>query len=145
MANFAWVTKAHSFVYHHTNGLVGGWLGRPMVLMYTIGAKTGLPRPIPLQCYPVDDDGVLVLASNNGQAKAPGWYYNLKAHPDIEIRLGRRKLHVHAEELSPDQRTEVWPAMRGQNRAIDSYAAKAGRVLPIMRLRPSPQGRRTFR
>jgi len=136
MANFEWVTKAHRFVYEQTNGWVGGWLGRPMVLMYTIGAKTGLPRTIPLQCYPVDGDGVLVLASNNGQAKAPGWYFNLKAHPDIEIRLGRRKLRVHAEELSAEERTKVWPAMRKQNPGIDGYAAKAGRVLPVIRLRP---------
>ena len=136
MANFEWVTQAHRFVYEQTNGWIGGWLGRPMVLMYTIGAKTGLPRTIPLQCYPVDGEGVLVLASNNGQAKAPGWYFNLKAHPDIEVRLGRRKLRVRAEELSEEQRAEVWPEMRRQNAAIDSYAAKAGRVLPIMRLRP---------
>ncbi|HEX4504736.1 MAG TPA: nitroreductase family deazaflavin-dependent oxidoreductase [Alphaproteobacteria bacterium] len=138
MANFEWVTQAHRFLYHNTNGWIGGWLGRPMVLMHTIGAKTGLPRTIPLQCYPVDGDGVLVLASNNGQAKAPGWYFNLKAHPDIEVRLGRRSLRVHAEELSAEQRDEVWPAMRKQNSAIDRYAAKAGRVLPIMRLRPLP-------
>lgn len=136
MANFAWVTKVHRFVYHQTNGWIGGWLGRPMVLMYTIGAKTGLPRTIPLQCYPVDGNGVLVLASNNGQAKAPGWYHNLKAQPDIEIRLGRRKLRVHAEELSAAERAAVWPAMRKQNSAIDRYAAKAGRVLPVMRLKP---------
>ena len=135
MANFEWVTKAHRFVYEKTNGWVGGWLGRPMVLMYTIGAKTGLPRTIPLQCYPAGDEGVLVLASNNGQAKAPGWYFNLKAHPDIRVRLGRKTLRVHAEELSPERRAEVWPAMRKSNPAIDGYAAKAGRVLPVMLLR----------
>jgi deazaflavin-dependent oxidoreductase (nitroreductase family) len=135
MANFAWVTRAHRFVYHHTGGWIGGWLGRPMVLMYTIGAKTGLPRTIPLQCYPAGDEGVMVLASNNGQAKAPGWYFNLKAHPDIEIRLGRRKLRVRAEELPPDRRAAVWPAMRKSNPAIDGYAAKAGRVLPVILLR----------
>ena len=135
MANFEWITKAHRFVYDKTGGWVGSWLGRPMVLMYTIGAKTGLPRTIPLQCYPAGDEGVMVLASNNGQAKAPGWYFNLKAHPDIEIRLGRKKLRVHAEELSPERRAEVWPAMRKQNPAIDNYAARAGRVLPVMLLR----------
>ena len=136
MANFEWVTKAHRFVYHHTGGWIGGWLGRPMALMYTIGARTGQMRVIPLQCYPVGDEGVLVLASNNGQAKAPGWYYNLKAHPEIEIRLGRKKLRVHAEELSAQRRAEVWPEMRKQNPQIDRYAARAGRTLPIMLLRP---------
>ncbi len=89
MANFEWFTKVHRFLYHHTRGVIGGNLGAPMVLMYTIGAKTGQSRPVPLQYYPAGDEGVLVLASNNGQAKAPGWYFNLKAHPDIDIRYNR--------------------------------------------------------
>jgi deazaflavin-dependent oxidoreductase (nitroreductase family) len=135
MANFEWITKAHRFIYHHSKGRIGGYLGRPMVLMYTIGAKTGLMRVIPLQCYPVEPEGVLVLASNNGQPKAPGWYHNLKAHPDIQIRLGRDLRHVRAEELSPERRAEVWPAMLKQNRQIETYARKAGRVLPVMLLR----------
>jgi len=135
MANFEWVSKAHRFVYHHTGGWVGGWLGHPMVLMYTIGAKSGLTRMVPLQYYRVGDDGILVLASNNGQPKAPAWYHNLKAHPDIEILVGREKRRVHAEELSAQQRAEVWPAMRKQNRQIETYAARAGRVLPVMLLR----------
>jgi F420H(2)-dependent quinone reductase len=135
MANFEWVSKAHRFVYHHSNGWLGGWLGRPMVLMYTIGAKTGLTRMIPLQYYPAEPEGILVLASNNGQAKAPAWYHNLKAHPDIEILVGRERRRVHAEELSPERRAEVWPAMRKQNAQIETYAAKAGRIIPVMLLR----------
>ena len=135
MANFEWVSKAHRFVYHHSNGWIGGWLGQPMVLMYTIGARSGLTRMVPLQYYPAGDEGIMVLASNNGQPKAPAWYHNLKAHPDIEILVGREKRRVRAEELSATRRAEVWPAMRKQNRQIDTYAAKAGRVLPIMLLR----------
>jgi deazaflavin-dependent oxidoreductase (nitroreductase family) len=135
MANFEWISKVHRFVYHHSKGAIGGYLGRPMVLMYTIGAKSGLTRIVPLQCYPVEPDGVLVLASNNGQPKAPAWYHNLKAHPDIQIRLGRQLRHVHAEELSPEQREKAWPEMRKQNGQIETYARKAGRVLPIILLR----------
>jgi deazaflavin-dependent oxidoreductase (nitroreductase family) len=128
--------KAHRFVYHHSGGWVGGNLGGiPMVLMYTIGARTGLVRMVPLQYYPGAADGILVLASNNGQKNAPNWYHNLKAHPEIDIRIGHRRLRAHAEELSPERRAEVWPAMRKQNKAIDTYARKAGRVLPIMLLR----------
>jgi F420H(2)-dependent quinone reductase len=135
MANFEWVSKAHRFVYHRSNGWLGGWLGRPMVLMYTIGAKSGLTRMIPLQYYLVGDEGILVLASNNGQPKAPAWYHNLKAHPDIEILVGRQRRRVHAEELSLERRAEVWPEMRRQNSQIETYAAKAGRIIPVMLLR----------
>jgi len=135
MADFEWFTKLHRAVFHGTGGWIGGYLGQPMVLMYTTGAKTGQPRPIPVQYYPAGDDGIMVLASNNGQPKAPGWYYNLKAHPEIDALVGREKRRVRAEELTPEQREKVWPAMRKQNRAIDKYAAKAGRPLPIMLLR----------
>jgi deazaflavin-dependent oxidoreductase (nitroreductase family) len=136
MADYAWFAKAHRFVYHHTGGLIGAKLGAfPMVLMYAIGAKTGQVRQTPLQYYPAEPDGIMVLASNNGQPKAPAWYHNLKAHPDIDILVGREKRRVHAEELAPERRAEVWPAMAKQNPAIDTYAAKAGRVLPIMLLR----------
>jgi deazaflavin-dependent oxidoreductase (nitroreductase family) len=136
MANYAWFSKAHAYVYDKTNGWLGGKLGYPMVLIYAIGAKTGLTRPIPLQYYTVGAEGLLVLASNNGQPKAPAWYHNLKAHPEVDIRVGRRKYRVRAEELGPERRAEVWPAMRKQNPAVDRYAAKAGRVLPILLLRP---------
>src|SRR5258708_26225894 len=117
MANYAWFSKAHGFVFHHSRGWIGGNLGRPMALMYTIGAKTGQSRPVPLQYYPAEPDGVLVLASNNGQAKAPAWYHNLKAHPDIDILVGRQKRRVHAEEIGPDRRAELSSAIRKQNPA----------------------------
>jgi deazaflavin-dependent oxidoreductase (nitroreductase family) len=136
MADYEWFMKAHRFVYHHSHGWIGGNLGGiKMVLMYTIGAKTGLVRVVPLQYYPIDPTGILVLASNNGQPRSPAWYHNLKAHADIDILVGRRKRRVHAEELTADERTAVWPQMRKQNKAIDDYARKAGRTLPILRLR----------
>jgi deazaflavin-dependent oxidoreductase (nitroreductase family) len=134
MANFEWFSKAHRWVYHHSRGWIGANLGAPMALMYTIGAKTGLVRPVPLQYYP-HPAGILVLASNNGQPKAPAWYHNLKAHPDIDILVGRQKRRVHAEEIAPEHRAELWPEMRKQNPAIENYAARAGRVLPIILLR----------
>src|SRR5580704_6942377 len=126
MANYEWFSKAHRFVYHHSRGWIGANLGAPMALMYTIGARTGQVRPVPLQYYPAGSDGILVLASNNGLPKAPAWYHNLKAHPDIDILVGRQRRRVHAEEVGPERRAELWPAMRRQNPAIDGYAARAG-------------------
>jgi deazaflavin-dependent oxidoreductase (nitroreductase family) len=133
----AWFTKVHRFAFHHTAGRIGGKMGNvPMALMYTIGAKTGQMRMVPLQCYPVEPEGVLVLASNNGQPKHPGWYYNLKAHPEIDALVDREKRRVRAEELSAERRAIEWPKMLEQNSAIDKYKARAGgRELPIFLLR----------
>lgn len=137
MANFEWFTKAHRYVFHRTHGWVGGKLGPiPMVLMYTIGAKTGQTRMIPLQCYPVEPEGVLVLGSNNGQPKHPAWVFNLRAHPEIDVLVGHEKRRVRAEELDPERRAHEWPKMVRQNRFIEGYKERAGgRELPIILLR----------
>lgn len=133
----AWFTKVHRFAFHRTNGRIGGKLGNsPMALMYTIGAKTGQVRMIPLQCYPVEPEGILVLASNNGQSRHPGWYYNLKAHPEIDALVGSERRRVRAEELGAERRATEWPEMLKQNRSIEDYKARAGgRELPIFLLR----------
>jgi len=142
MADFAWFSKWHGRVYHHTGGWIGGRVGPiPMVLMYTIGARTGQTRIVPLQYYDAEPEGIMVLASNNGQPKAPAWYHNLKAHPEIDILVGREKRRVRAEELPPSRRAQVWPEMRRQNPAIEKYAARAGRLLPVMLLRTLKQAR----
>jgi len=133
----AWFTKVHRFAFHRTSGRIGGKLGNiPMALMYTIGAKTGQVRMIPLQCYPVEPEGVLVLASNNGQPRHPGWYYNLKTHPEIDVLVGHERRRVRAEELGAERRATEWPKMLRQNRSIEDYKARAGgRELPIFLLR----------
>lgn len=133
----AWFTGVHRFAFHRTNGWIGGKLGNiPMALMYTIGAKTGRVRMVPVQCYPVEPEGVLVLASNNGQSRLPGWYYNLKAHPEIDALVGRERRRVRAEELGAERRATEWPEMLKQNRSIEDYKARArGRELPIFLLR----------
>lgn len=133
----AWFTQVHRFAFHHTRGRIGGTLGRiPMALLYTIGAKTGEVRIVPLQCYPAEPEGVLVLASNNGRPRHPAWYYNLKAHPEIDALVGRERRRVRAEELDPQRHALEWPKMLTQNSAIEDYKARAGgRELPIFLLR----------
>ena len=133
----AWFTRVHRFAFHRTNGRIGGKLGNiPMALLYTIGAKTGQVRMIPVQRYPVEPEGVLVLASNNGQSRLPGWYYNLKAHPEIDALIGSERRRVRAEELSAERHATEWPKMLKQNGSIEDYKARAdGRALPIFLLR----------
>jgi deazaflavin-dependent oxidoreductase (nitroreductase family) len=133
----AWFTRVHRFAFHRTNGRIGGKLANiPMALMYTIGAKSGQVRMIPVQYYPVEPEGVLVLASNNGQSRLPRWYYNLKAHPEIDALVGSERRRVRAEELGAERHATEWPEMLKQNRSIEDYSARAGgRELPIFLLR----------
>ena len=96
MANYLWFGKLHSKLYQLTGGRLGHWMWHRMVLMHTIGAKSGELRDVTVQYYPLHDAGVLVIPSNNGQPKPPAWWFNLKAHPDIAIQLGREHRRVKA-------------------------------------------------
>ena len=78
MANWAWVTKVHRAIYQKTDGRVGARLaGLPMCLLTTVGRKSGLPRTLPLACFP-DGDDLIIVASNNGQEHDPAWWLNLR-------------------------------------------------------------------
>ena len=74
--------------FRASGGKVGGWFeGAPMLLLHTIGAKSGLPRVNPLMYQQVGDD-LAVFASKAGAPTNPDWFYNLRANPNVEIELG---------------------------------------------------------
>ena len=136
MANFLWFTKLHRSIYEKTDGRLGAKMGHhPIALLHTIGAKSGLKRSLPLRYYPLSDEGILVLGSNNGQTKPPAWWFNLQAHPEIMIQVGREKRHVRAEQLDSQSAAAVWPEMVKSNPRIADYAKTANRELPVILLR----------
>ena len=136
MANYTWITHIHRFVYHRSGGRLGGNLGgNLMTLMYTIGAKSGQLRIVPVMYHPIDPNGIIVLASNNGQHHHPAWYHNLKAHPEFDIRVGPEKRRVRAEEVNETRRRELWPQMVARHALVEEHAHNAGRELPIILLR----------
>ena len=106
-----------------------------MVLMYTKGARSGELRVVPLQYYPVADDGIVVIASNNGHTRHPAWYYNLKAHPQIDVLVGRERRRVCAREVDGARRALLWPKIVAINPQATAYASRAGREIPVLILR----------
>lgn len=110
--------------------------GLPVLTITTIGAKTGQPRTLPLLSIP-DGDGFILIASNFGQTHHPAWYYNLRAHPEVQVILNGQTATYTAHETEGDERDRCW------NRAVElypgyaAYAARTGgRVIPVMLLRP---------
>ena len=65
---------------HGRYSLTSALAGLPVVMVTTIGAKSGQPRQLPLVAIP-DGENVILIASNFGQHHHPAWYYNLHAHP----------------------------------------------------------------
>ncbi len=128
---------------HHTvYRLTGGWIGHRMMLlpsplMHTVGAKTGKARTTSLT-YARDGGDYLVVASNGGEPRSPGWCHNLKANRDIGINAGRKRFAVTAQPvLSGDpNRERLWKVVTKYSKSYDEFQKKTGRPFPIVRLTP---------
>ncbi|MFG1796458.1 nitroreductase/quinone reductase family protein [Nocardia sp. NPDC049149] len=99
---FPYVLKVHQWVYEHSGGLVGHrvLLGKPTLLLRTVGRKTGQQRTSALT-YGRDGKDYLIAASNGGAPQPPGWLANLKAQPQCEIQIVRQRVRVAARPTYP--------------------------------------------
>src|SRR5690349_23973007 len=71
------------------DGKVGGnFAGAPLLLLHTIGARSGLERVNPMMYRDLGDGRVAVFASKAGMPTNPDWYHNLLAHPEVEAEIG---------------------------------------------------------
>jgi len=82
--------------FRANHGRVGGnFAGAPVLLLHTVGARSGQPRINPMM-YLADGGRYLVFASKAGPDRNPDWYWNLKANPDVTIEVGDETIAVHA-------------------------------------------------
>lgn len=132
--------RVHDAVYQRSNGWIGHRIpGAPnSLLLHTVGAKTSLPRTNSLS-YAKDGDAYLVVASNGGDRRAPGWYHNLKADPAVQINIGPRRFPVTAQAVLPDDPdyARLWRIVNANNaNRYDAYQARTSRPIPVIRLVP---------
>ena len=110
--------------------------GLPMLELITTGARTGRPRTMPIIGTP-DADRFVLVASNYGSARNPGWYFNLKAHPECTVVVRGRRWQMEAYEAEGEERERLWALDCSVYPARRHYAARtAGRRIPVMVLHP---------
>lgn len=131
----------HDMVYQKTNGRLGHRLPGlpPNLLLHTIGAKTGRPRTHALS-YARDGDRYLIVASKGGAPRSPGWYHNLKAHPDVDINVGPRRLPVSAHPVLPTDPdyARLWRIVNDNNAGrYAAYQRRTTRPIPVVVLTPA--------
>jgi deazaflavin-dependent oxidoreductase (nitroreductase family) len=106
----------------------------PSLLLTTTGRRSGQPRSQPL-LYAVDGDGWVVIGSNWGQTRHPGWSANLLADPAAEIILDGASIPVRARLVTGTERDRLWQLLLPRWPAYRSYEQRAGgRDLRIFRL-----------
>ncbi|WP_197501930.1 nitroreductase family deazaflavin-dependent oxidoreductase [Mycobacterium sp. 1164985.4] len=133
----------HDKIYKGTNGRIGHTIpGAPrMLILHTVGAKTGLQRSNSL-AYARDGDDYLVVASKGGEPKAPGWYHNLKADPNVEINVGPKRINVTATPVAPGDPDfpRLWRIvndMPGNKDRYTGYQKRTSRPIPVIKLTPA--------
>ncbi len=126
-------------LYEKSGGTQGTTLldtGMPCIIVTHTGNKTGGIRKIPLMRVEVDENYVLV-GSMGGQPKNPVWVYNLRVHPDIQIRDKTQVFDMRAREVTDEQeRAKLWTAAAAAYSPYDEYQAKTRRRIPVFIAEP---------
>ncbi len=105
--------------------------GLPIIVVTTVGAKTGAIRKTPLMKVEHDGEYALV-ASMGGAPKHPVWYYNLLAHPDdIQIQDGAHPFSVSVREIDGDEKAAWWARSVAAYPPYAEYQAKTDRQIPV--------------
>lgn len=133
------VLGLHQFIYERTNGRLGHrLLVVPCLLLRTVGAKTGMHRTSCLT-YARDGASYLVVASNGGDRRYPGWYHNLRADPAAEIQIGTKRQRVTARFAMPGDPDfdRLWKVVNDNNsNRYQSYQKLTDRPIPVAVLSP---------
>jgi len=118
-----------------TGGRVSSVSGYPSLLLTTTGAKSGLPRTVPL-LYVEAGEGIAIIGSRFGSTRHPGWYHNLRARPEAEVEIGGERRRYAAREADDDERAEIWRRAVEMYPGYEKYRSRAGRTIPVIILTP---------
>jgi len=119
----------------YTVSEIPGW---NIIQLTTIGARTAHPRTVPLSAL-FDGGKIGLIASSFGQPHNPGWYYNLKAHPECKASFNGRTENYVAREAEGAERERYWHLAVSSYAGYEKYKARAGRKIPVMVLEPKKQ------
>lgn len=120
--------------FRANHGKVGGnFEGAPLLLLHSVGARSGETRVNPMMYLP-DGDRFLVFASKAGADTNPDWYHNLLAHPDARIEVGEDTFEVRAEELTGAERDEKYAEQAALYPGFADYQEQTSRVIPVFAL-----------
>jgi deazaflavin-dependent oxidoreductase (nitroreductase family) len=113
----------------------GPMMGMDMLVLTTVGAKTGQQRETPLGSFADGENAWLIVASAAGAVKNPAWYHNLAAHPDqVQVEVGGKKYRATATQLNGPERDAAWQRVIAAQPRYAGYEKKTDRLIPIIRL-----------
>lgn len=115
----------------------GTFMGMDVLILNTVGRRSGQPRETPVAWFGDGRDGWLVVASG-GTTRHPDWHLNLMSHPDratVELP-GREAIAVTPQVLEGAEREQAWKAITAASPRYEKYQSKSDREYPVVRLLP---------
>jgi deazaflavin-dependent oxidoreductase (nitroreductase family) len=122
--------------FRSNGGKVGGQFeGAPLLLLHSIGARTGEERVHPVM-YQDIDKGYGIFASKAGADTNPDWYHNVLANPSARIEIGSDTIDVRARVAGPDEREAIWTEQKRRYPGFADYEQRTSRQIPVVILEP---------
>jgi deazaflavin-dependent oxidoreductase (nitroreductase family) len=112
----------------------GPFVGRDVLLLHTVGARTGTPRLTPL-VYSRDGERYVIVASKGGAPTNPHWYHNIVARPRVTIEVGGEQFEADATVEAGDERRRLYDAHADLNSSFKDYERRTTREIPVITLR----------
>ncbi len=127
-----WFMRINAFFFRITNGRLGGKLGtQTILLLETIGRKSGQPRLIPI-AYFFHEGQYLIVESNWGKDTHADWYWNLKKNPRAVLQVSGRKITVDAHDAEGDEYVRLWKFATEKHPPYLRYQKMTKRRIPIV-------------
>jgi deazaflavin-dependent oxidoreductase (nitroreductase family) len=126
--------RIHSAAVVRTGGRVGGkWFGAPVLVLVTVGRKSGKTRETPLLYRRDEDDGTLaLLAANAGNDRTPAWWLNLRAAETAEIIVRGARRRVRWREATGEEHARLFAALVEVYPPAGHYPGFTDRHLPVV-------------
>ena len=131
------LSAANTWVYRLSGGRIGGRFrgGAPVLLLTTVGRKSGQPRTAPL-LYLEDGENLVIVASKGGMSHHPIWYLNLEANPDVKVQVGSERRRMRARRALDEEKAKLWPRLVAMYGDYDTYQGRTDRNIPVVILSP---------
>lgn len=131
-----WMGKLNVPLYRVSGGRLMGKVNEaPVLLLTTTGRKSGQQRTAPV-VYLAEGESYVVIGSNAGHSRTPAWSLNLKATPEAEVEVGRRRVPVRARVAEGEERADLWRRHNVQYSGFDEYEARTDRDIALFVLEP---------
>jgi deazaflavin-dependent oxidoreductase (nitroreductase family) len=133
---FKIITRIHVFLYRLSGGRFGSEMrGFQVLLLITVGRKSGKHRTTPLGFFQ-DNDNYVIIGSNGGLDYHPAWYYNLKSNPTASIQFKNKQMMALAEVAEAEDRRRLWLELMTVAPGYADYQKRTSREIPLVVLKP---------